>query len=252
MSRTRRWALATGALVVAVGLLLPAAADWLVTRDGSRVETVGPWRVESRLVVFKRPDGTLGSLRLSDVDLEASRRLTDEMTAREAAAERREREAPEERERPVIARLTEKDLPPVDRPPAAERSDGEATDASRQEPSDLDIVSFREVSGADSEGVAFTGAVRNRTEHMAVGVGVTAVLYDEEGEEIRRGEARLTSNALPSGQSAGFRADFPGVYHYARVVFDVTGNLLRTAAPDVGETAEGAPVEVPEEPPPGR
>lgn len=243
MSRARRWAIGTGALAVAVGVLLPVAADWLVTRDGSRVETAGPWRVESRLVIFKRPDGSLGSLRLSEVDLDASRRLTEEMAAREAASE--PEEAPK-RDRPATIRLTERDLPPVDRAPEAQGSGEEPAATPQPEPSALDIVSFREVSNADSTGVAFSGTVQNRSEYTAVGVGVTAVLYDEQGEVIRRGTARLTASALGTGQSAGFRVDFPGVYQYVRVEFEVAGELLRTGTSD---EAAGRSRETPTKPP---
>ncbi len=59
-------------------------ADWLVTRAGERVETEGPWEVKGQMVVFTQPGGTLSSLRVSEVDLEASEEATAE-TARTAA-----------------------------------------------------------------------------------------------------------------------------------------------------------------------
>ena len=61
-----------GAALVA----LPAAADWLVMKDGSRLETRGPWSVEGRRVLFNLPNGTLSTLRASEVDLDASEALT--------------------------------------------------------------------------------------------------------------------------------------------------------------------------------
>jgi len=66
----------------ALGLLLleaamSARADWLVTREGGRVETKGPWQVKGKLVVFTRAaDSGLASLRASEVDLEASAKAT--------------------------------------------------------------------------------------------------------------------------------------------------------------------------------
>ena len=62
------------ALALILTLALPAvtAADWLVTRDGERIETVGPWRAEGDRVVFTLPGGTLASLPSSEVDIEAS------------------------------------------------------------------------------------------------------------------------------------------------------------------------------------
>ena len=55
-----------------------AAADWLVTREGKMVETVGPWEVRRNMVVFTLPSGTLSSMRLSEVDLEKSKTMTAE------------------------------------------------------------------------------------------------------------------------------------------------------------------------------
>ncbi len=46
-------------------------------RDGSRVETKGPYEVKGRRVLFSDPQGRLSSLRLDEVDLEASRRLAE-------------------------------------------------------------------------------------------------------------------------------------------------------------------------------
>ncbi len=62
-----------------------ASADWLVTRAGERVETEGGWQVKGRMVVFTQPGGKLSSLRLSEVDLDASREAT--ARAAEAAAQ---------------------------------------------------------------------------------------------------------------------------------------------------------------------
>ena len=62
-----------GALVVAGG---PVDADWLVLADGTRIETAGPWEARGRLVVFTTATGTLSSLRLDEVDLEASHEAT--------------------------------------------------------------------------------------------------------------------------------------------------------------------------------
>jgi hypothetical protein len=61
---------------VFLGSVLPAAADWLVTQLGDRIETRGAWRVEKKSVIFTLPNGTLSSLRVSDVDLAASEKAT--------------------------------------------------------------------------------------------------------------------------------------------------------------------------------
>ena len=240
MTRSARWMLAACGTVLVTALLLPAAADWLVTRRGERIETVGPWRVESRLVVFKRPDGSFASMRLSEVDLEASERLTREM----AQGARAPTNEPEPAPKPVVARLTEKELPPVGTPleapdEAPVAGEGGAPPA-QSEPEPLIIDTWREIGGPESPGLEFAGTVSNQSQDSAVGIAVTAALFDEEGVETASTEGVITSSALPPGRSAGFRASFPGVFHYVRVEFRVSGRLLRTAAPDE-EEAESPP-----------
>lgn len=230
MTRLARWSIAAATLA-ALCALVPATADWLVTREGARIETDGPWRVESRLVVFKRPEGTFASLRLSDVDLEASERLTREMAE---AARRPREEPPETASRQATVRLTEKDLPPVQAEPAPAAGPEEATEEPEES---LRIIEWREVGGPDRQGIDFVGDVRNVSEHAALGVEVLVTVYDENGEEIQSRNAVLTSSGLPAGQAAGFRASFPGVYHYARVEFRASGQL--TLSGDGTENGDG-------------
>ena len=66
---------------------LPASGDWLVSRDGERIETRGPWTVKRSSVVFTAANGALSSLRLADVDLEASEKATAEAAAETPAPE---------------------------------------------------------------------------------------------------------------------------------------------------------------------
>lgn len=248
MSRGGRWALAGAGLAVAAALLVPAAADWLVTRGGDRIETAGPWRVENRLVVFKRPDGSYASLRLSEIDLEASERLTRELAER--ARSPRPEPAPEPRG--VVARLTEKELPPVAReeapagagtgaaeagaPPGGEEPGPEpGTEAGAEA---LQIVTWRELGGPERTGLEFVGDVRNLTDHTALGVTVTVVLLDEAGEEAASADALVTASSLPPGSTAGFRASFPGVFRYAGVQFRAAADLVLSQD---GQRDEGEP-----------
>lgn len=60
------------ALVALVVLGAPAGAEWLVLRDGVRLEIRGELRVETRRVVFTLRDGTLSTLPLAEVDLDAT------------------------------------------------------------------------------------------------------------------------------------------------------------------------------------
>lgn len=58
-------------------LAAPSWADILVTHDGQRIETDGPWEVKGRQVVFTTATGVLSAMRLTEVDLEASEKATN-------------------------------------------------------------------------------------------------------------------------------------------------------------------------------
>lgn len=242
MSRRARALLAGAVALLGAGLLVPAAGDWLVTRDGSRVETDGPWRVEDRLIVFRTKDGTLSSVRRSKIDLEASERLTREMAER-AARPASDVEPPR---REATIRLTEKDLPPVARSvEATDERAGEPGAEAEEGSESLQITSWEEVDGDAADGTEFLGEIRNVTERTALGVQVEVSLYDEAGETIATTRAALTTTALPGRASARFRASFPDVYHYRRVDFRTTGTLVESSATPAS-SSEPAPEEPPE------
>lgn len=71
--------LAVAALAAAV-LLLPAAAgaDWLVTKEGERIQTLGPWKVKRTKVTFTNGYRRPGAIDRELVDFEASERATAE------------------------------------------------------------------------------------------------------------------------------------------------------------------------------
>ena len=70
------------ALTLLVFLLSPSPGfgDWLVTHQGERIETQGPWRIEQEAVVFTAPNGNLQSLAISEIDFRRSRLLTGGVT----------------------------------------------------------------------------------------------------------------------------------------------------------------------------
>ena len=82
--------------------------DWLVTREGARIETRGAWEVRGRTIVFTTPAGTLSSIRSDEIDLEASRELTS--AAATAAAAAPEPAAAEAAPKPPVMTLTDRDV----------------------------------------------------------------------------------------------------------------------------------------------
>lgn len=215
---------------------LPAGADWLVTRQGGRVETRGAWEVKGKLVVFHTLNGTLSSMRTSEVDLEASRKATEEaVRARAAAAE-----APKPPEKkPSVLVLTDKDVRHIEETAAAP---ADATPAGEGEKpvGDLAVGTWERASAPDAGHVVITGTLRNTAASAtATGILLLVSLFDETGKQIGTAEAVLTSSALPPGEQSGFRAEFPGVFSFARLEFDPKAVQVKTGPPEGEEPASG-------------
>lgn len=236
---------AAGGLIgpIVAGLLAaaaPAGADWLVIREGGRVETRGSWEVKGKLVVFHTADGTLASLRLTDVDLDASGAATREAEQRKVAKAEAVKIRPARR--PSIASLSDKDFrkiePPVPAADAAKPEDSNAPAAPEEPaPPGLAVATWERATGADGHAV-ITGTLQNASGTMATDVRLGVAIYDEEGRLIARGLATVASPAVPPGQQTGFRAEFPGFFAFADVRFEPSSVNLSSgpaAAPAVEE-----------------
>lgn len=236
MKQTASLAVTALCLTAALGPAIPpAGADWLVTREGGRIETRGAWEVKGRLVVFRAADGgTLASLRLADVDLEASRRVTGEAAqARTAEA----RPAAAERRTPVRS-ITDKDVrqaaaaAPVVVKPAAGATDAKEAEKAAEPaaaPSGLAVASWQRSQEGTGGSVIVTGQVRNGSSGTAGDIKLTVILYDEAGTPLRAVPASLTATALPPGEQAEFRAEFPDIFGFASLRFDLKSPTFATA-----------------------
>lgn len=226
--------LLVGALVLS-GLAAPASADWLVMTDGTRVETDGPWSERGKLVVFTDTNGNLVSLRLSDVDLAASRQATAD--AIEAAS----RPAPAPVQQQSVFRLTDADVGHVDPEDedlatgAAEGGDEEGE--TEPTPMDVQVIGWDRVETFD--GVAVRATLENQGDDVAVGIGVSVTIYDEEGIALSTVPARLVSTGLVGGQTTEMEAEFPGFRDFSAVNFDIRHRSLATRAADEVPSAEG-------------
>ncbi len=216
-------------------LLLPgsAAADWLVTRDGSRLETRGPWELQGKLVIFRLADGTLSSLRLDIVDLEASESASEE--ARRGAAKSAPQQAPPPPTRAVLV-LTDDDVAHAARADAPAAPTEEAVE---EEAERLTVPSWEEVDDPTLDGLVFGGRLSNSSADVATAIRLTLRLYDREGALLATSEARLDAAYLPPGGSTDFRAEFPSVYDYAAVRFETESLGFKTA----GGEEEPAPAD---------
>jgi hypothetical protein len=226
----------------------PAAADWLVTRAGDRVETKGPWEVKSRLVVFTLPDGQLASLRLSEVDLEASRAATADAVAAAALEEAEAASpAPVEKRKPVLV-LRDGDVRRAADAPAEEsgEGDGEAAEATQAPP--VRIESWSQGQDSEDGSVVIRGVVENGSASYATGIAVTVSVYDTDGSPLATTEVAAQPPALRPGQKGEFEASFPGVYTLASVKIDPRSTLLDTNAATSADQAAADDQAATEEP----
>ena len=239
----------------------PAAGDWLVLRDGTRLETEGPWKVKGRQVVFTRPGGALAALRLADVDLDASAQATE--AAAQAAAQPAVAAPPppaRPSRRPSVLSLTDDDLrpggagarAPVDEgtDDEAEADDGSEDDGSEDDGSGGDpptagagetvtIVSWREQESSEIDGLEILGTVRNTSGDVAADIRVRVKVTDEEGNVQAEARAFLTRPSLGPGRTTTFRALLPGIYSLLEEpIFEVTSEGFTLSLVDEAEASE--------------
>jgi len=198
----------------------PSRGDWLVTRAGNAVETRGAWEVKGKLVVFHTLKGDLSSLRLADVDLEASRRMTAQAElARQAAEEARQR-PPEKK--PSVFVLTDDKVRHVE--------PGAAGAVPAVAPS-LSVASWERAADPGDGHVVITGTLRNASASQASEITLAVRLLDATGTATTTGQAILTSTVLEAGEQSGFKVEFPGATTYTEVKFEPQAVFVPALAP---------------------
>ncbi|MFY9823842.1 MAG: hypothetical protein WAM82_20855 [Thermoanaerobaculia bacterium] len=245
-------AVAIGLGVAALLGSAAARADWLVTRDGGRVETQGPWKVDGKRVVFTLKDGTLSSLRLAEVDLDASREATKAMVEEAAAAKASATEAAPAKKSTRV--FTDKDFPHPTAPPAPPKDDaGDAKPApATAAPSLVKVVDWKQSHNQDTNALEITGSVRNTGPELAVAIAVVVRLFNPRGEQFAMQPATLDTRALHPNQNTAFTAVFPDVIDFTTAKFDVQSStlLLKSPPPAPGDAPADGQAPPPPPPPP--
>lgn len=209
-------------ILALAGLAAPLAADWLVTKDGARVETDGPWEIKGAVVLFTLPNGTLSSLRLSEVDLDASAEATYE-AANPPPAKGEEEKAKE----PVLV-LTNKDVSRARDVPGAEAG-GEEGSGGGQAVVITDGFGLLDWElRPRGDGLELMGTLVNNGEESVEGLRMVVALYNTEGLRFAETSAALTVTVLRPGAGTTFRAGFPRVTdNDYRVEFEVQSRQPR-------------------------
>ncbi|MBP9145271.1 MAG: FxLYD domain-containing protein [Thermoanaerobaculia bacterium] len=261
MPKTLRTALLT-ATNLAFGLAVlstagPLQADWLVTRDGARIETKGAWKVDGRRVLFTVPNGTLSMIRTDEVDLDQSALVTTQ--AREAPV------APvpvvKEKKEPVL-RLTEKDIPPVSAAALADDEaaraagipgkEGDVDSAQEAATSPLEVISWEKTENATGDGLEIFGTMKNGSPNIVTTPTLMVAIYDADGGLLATNNGEVNSPQIQPGKTANFRVAFPGVPDFASVKFDAQGRGYKPRVENAGvDETEPAEYEDPAEMPTG-
>ena len=227
-------------LVLAVALGPPATADWLVTHDGARFETKGPWTVEGNRVVFTLPNGTLSVMRKSEVDLEASDRASSAAKAPPPAPAPRPAEEPK---KPVMV-LTNKNVSAAAAAPERAAEDEAPAAAPVRPPGSakVDVISWESRDSREVDGLEVVGTLRNTGVEIATNINVAVTVIDQENQPLYETTAFLRSSGLAPGRSTTFRALLPGIYTlFKDPVFDVqAGAITVQGAPAPGEKSDFA------------
>lgn len=246
---TRRGATAA-VMLAALLTAAPAAADWLVLTGGERIETRGTWEVRGGLVVFTLPNGTLSSLRGSEVDLEASRAAT------EAALRPPEPPPPPPPKPKAKVVLTEADLPPVSRPPAEEEAatgaeGGTAIGGAAAAGQDdrLQVVDWNAATPEDFDGTVVTGRLRNVGDQLLTQVMLEVSVFNSSGVLIGRTPAEVEAGPVAPERVVTFEARFPNLFEVAAARFNARGTgFLEGEGEGGSEVGEAAADDEPQQP----
>ena len=250
MPRIHCASLLTAALagVLAVGTTVDAArADWLVLRDGTRLETKGAWKVDGRRVLFTMPNGTLSTLRTDELDLDRSALVTTQ--AREAPAT--PVPAVKEKKEPVL-RLTEKDIPPMGA--MAEGADDKGgdgkADAKAADKSPLEVISWEKTENGAGDGLEIFGTIKNGGTNMITTPTLLVAVYDADGGLLASVDGEVNSPQIQPGKTANFRVAIPGLTDFASVKFDAQGRGFKPQVANAGvDETQPLELEMPEETP---
>ena len=201
------------ALLFAAAAFCFAARDVVVLQGGARVELQKPPARQGNIVLLTSADGTLLSVRASDIDWKATAAArTARVSANPSPAVAPPPETPAQaakngREGPKArVKLTDADVGHTgeEEPGSEEKPKKEE---SRSATAKLDVVDYsQEKAGAN---LIVRGSMRNTGATPAVNTHMTVTAMDEKGEKIASAEAGLSNGLVASGTTVSFTATIP-------------------------------------------
>lgn len=254
MMRTARTAckLTAVSALLLLAAVASARADWLVTRAGGRIETKGPWQIKGKLVVFTGANGSLGSLRLTDVDLPASQTATTEAKDAKDKAVAIAQEPPKPKERKKSVRsLTDADFghkavddgTPKDAAKDPKDVKGKAKDGDKAKDNSEGTVvvqSWTQNNRSEGDGIDLNGTLQNNGKELATDIVLKVTLVNESNETVGTAEGVLAATSIPGGGSTSFRVPFSGVFAFKQAHFEVVHKSLTMTTPEAPPKAPPA------------
>ena len=222
MKRPRVFLLALASAWAAVP---PVAGDWLVTRDGARIETAGTWQVKGSQVIFTLPGGRLSALRAADVDLEASAAETRRAAAAETAAAETATSGETSAirvKRPRraftndnVGETDDSDDTTDEATGTADSAESVASEApAAEEPTTSEPVELESWDSREGDdGLEIHGILRNTGDSFAADLRLMVTVPGEVDEPPLTPRAFLDSSALAPGASTRFRVLLPGIWY---------------------------------------
>jgi hypothetical protein len=230
-----------------------AAADVVVLQGGVRIDLQKPLTRQGNVVLLTSADGTLLSVRPSDIDWKATAAakaaggsgkpapalaLPPETPAQAAKSGR---DGPKAR-----VKLTDADVAHT----GEEEADSEGKpkkEESRSATAKLDVIDYsQEKTGAN---LVVRGSMRNSGATPANNAHMTVTALDEKGEKIGSGEASLANGLVAPGATVAFTSTIPvgeklvGTLRFAPQWISPAPPAPTPAAPAAGGT--GAPSQAP-------
>jgi hypothetical protein len=242
------------ALLFAAAAFCFAATDVVVLQGGVRIDLQKPLTRQGNVVLLTGADGTLLSVKASDIDwkataaAKAARGSGKPAPALTGPAETPAQAAKSGREGPKArVKLTDADVGHS----GEEQTDGEEK-PKKEEPrsatAKLDVIDYsQEKSGPN---LVVRGSMRNSGATPAVNARMTVTALDEKGEKIGSGEASLANGLVAPGATVAFTASIPvgekfvGTLRFAPQWISPAPPAPAPAAPAAGRPAGPAPTPV--------
>jgi hypothetical protein len=212
-------------------LAFSASADRLVLRDGTIIPTRGPFQIKGRVVIFTQPNGTLSSLRVDELDLDASRPPSRGETppladipappGQEASLSA---PSPEDESLPVPKNLTPLGREQLSPAPPPLLPDAEPRAGTRQ--GEAEHLLVRSWESTVDQGLEIRGRLVNASSNLATGIVMRVTVLGPDDRVLEEKKATLNRTRLSPYDELAFSVSFPELTGFAFVHFAVESQRL--------------------------